>query len=570
MEDWLSVHERAYGKVYFLYSLVFVVNIIALIFLTVNYCLSKYSLEYFKEDDPDIDLTGLKGFSFSQISHDEYSPTMSNLGTTGKLFFDCYKGSCTYEKSYRCKKTECTGEGEDRKCHTYYDTCYDYDTQTEYGCSAGCRIKQNSFFGCGSSYCRGSSYSGYHYSSSSCSRSKNSKDYSYPKSCLADNLILYWKNFYYERENNTGYKQFTYLNSAVSANESCPLGKKVCGILDDLGNKYCYPEFADCPINYISTDSKGQGYNSASFNNKVIYYSNKVTDGKIVGGLFVDTDLLTQYDNKDCKILDEGTASELIDGHTNQLYRDTIKIDKTSATYKNAKSYLKWCIPGYGKEKNISKIKELKVVFDFNVTNNKDVINPIKSNFTTSYGLDLTGFLIIFIVLIILIFSFQKQNAINTYSFSFFGNRSINYFLLLFFIISFILLTIGSIIGLVNNKNLNNGLKLDLGYKIFNLLKSMNIIAFCINLFLIILAIIFIAYLYITPNIEPTNTNFHKFNDNGFSLSNYSKNNEGGYNSSDNGYNSSDYQQPLNQQTQTTNNGHQLTEDEIRGGFTYQ
>ena len=80
MEDWLSVHEHAYGKVYFLYSLVFVVNIIALIFLTVNYCLSKYSLEYFKEDDPDIDLTGLKGFSFSQISHDEYSPTMSNLG----------------------------------------------------------------------------------------------------------------------------------------------------------------------------------------------------------------------------------------------------------------------------------------------------------------------------------------------------------------------------------------------------------------------------------------------------------------------------------------------------------
>ena len=109
MEDWLSVHEHAYGKVYLLYILLFTTNIFALIFLTVNYCLSKYSLEYFKEDDPDIDLTGLKGFSFSQISHDEhdeYSPTMSNLGTTGKLYFDCYKGSCTYEKSYRCEKTE--------------------------------------------------------------------------------------------------------------------------------------------------------------------------------------------------------------------------------------------------------------------------------------------------------------------------------------------------------------------------------------------------------------------------------------------------------------------------------
>ena len=35
---------------------------------------------------------------------------------------------------------------------------------------------------------------------------------------------------------------FTYLNSAVPANEDCPPNEHQCGILDDLGNKLCYPK----------------------------------------------------------------------------------------------------------------------------------------------------------------------------------------------------------------------------------------------------------------------------------------------------------------------------------------
>ena len=64
MDEWLTVHSTAYSKVYFLYGLVFAINLGALVVLSINYCKSTYSLEFLEENDPDIDLTGLKGFSF--------------------------------------------------------------------------------------------------------------------------------------------------------------------------------------------------------------------------------------------------------------------------------------------------------------------------------------------------------------------------------------------------------------------------------------------------------------------------------------------------------------------------
>ena len=86
--------------------------------------------------------------------------------------------------------------------------------------------------------------------SSSCSRDQDTKEIdTVYQSCNADNLVLFWNNSYYRRSNRTDYKRFSYLNSAVTANESCPTGTKVCGILDNLGNKFCYPQFEDCPLN---------------------------------------------------------------------------------------------------------------------------------------------------------------------------------------------------------------------------------------------------------------------------------------------------------------------------------
>jgi hypothetical protein len=59
-------------------------------------------LEYLIEEDPDIDLTGLKSFSFIKDSDVEYDLNISNLGTTGRLYLDCFTGKCNYKRSYSC------------------------------------------------------------------------------------------------------------------------------------------------------------------------------------------------------------------------------------------------------------------------------------------------------------------------------------------------------------------------------------------------------------------------------------------------------------------------------------
>ena len=64
MEVCLIVHTRAISKVYIFYDLLFGINIISFIIGTVSYCLSRYNLKYLGEDDPDIDLTGIKSFDF--------------------------------------------------------------------------------------------------------------------------------------------------------------------------------------------------------------------------------------------------------------------------------------------------------------------------------------------------------------------------------------------------------------------------------------------------------------------------------------------------------------------------
>ena len=113
---------------------------------------------------------------------------------------------------------------------------------------------------------------------------------------------------------------------------------------------------------------------------------------------------MIKYNDEDCEKLEEATVSDLLDIHPYKLYRNSLSYDPythRSGIVQTGKSYLKWCVPGVGKEKNISKIKELKVVFDFNVTTNKDVINPIKTFSTASYFVSLSGYIGLFFLLII-------------------------------------------------------------------------------------------------------------------------------------------------------------------------
>jgi hypothetical protein len=182
----------------------------------------------------------------------------------------------------------------------------------------------------------------------------------------------------------------------------------MCGILDNLGNKLCYPQNLQCPLNYITTnksDSNYSNYGSADLYNKTFYFTNEATEnGKIIGGLFVDSDLLIKYNDEDCEKLEEGTIDNLLNSHPYKLYRNSLSYDpytNISDIVQTGKSYLKWCVPAVGKEKNISKLKELKVVFDFNVTTNKDIINPIKTFSTASYFVSLSGYIGLFFLLII-------------------------------------------------------------------------------------------------------------------------------------------------------------------------
>ena len=140
MKQWLKVHSRAYSKVNLLYGLLLGLNLLSLIICTIYYCINKYSFENFIEDDPDIDLTGLKSFSFTGKYDLYYKADLSNLGTTGKLYFDCYTGKCKYEKTYSCTKETCTiNEDEKVECTSYESTCTDSYSQNEFSCSNVCR-----------------------------------------------------------------------------------------------------------------------------------------------------------------------------------------------------------------------------------------------------------------------------------------------------------------------------------------------------------------------------------------------------------------------------------------------
>ena len=175
-------------------------------------------------------------------------------------------------------------------------------------------------------------------------------------------------------------------------------------------------------MNYITTnryDFSYTNFGSAYLQDKTVYFTNEVTeDGRVIGWLYVDRDLLIKYNDEDCVKLEEKTVSQLLDSHRYKLYRNSLSYDPymyKSALVQNGKSYLKWCVPGVGKEKNISKKKELKVVFDFNVTTNKEVIIPIKTFSTSSYFVSLPGYIGLFFLLIVFIFSFFDQNEIRPY-----------------------------------------------------------------------------------------------------------------------------------------------------------
>ena len=154
------------------------------------------------------------------------------------------------------------------------------------------------------------------------------------------------------------------MNNVVLSNETCSYKMKMCGIIDEFGNKLCLPEEDECPLNYIevipeviNTTNITEKY--IIFDNKTILFSNKKVEGKIIEGLYADSDLMLQY-NDGCQILDTDTISNFINGNK-LLYRDSLENDynpyKDINVDNKGKSYLKWC---NGKGLDLNKLREKK------------------------------------------------------------------------------------------------------------------------------------------------------------------------------------------------------------------
>ena len=384
MKGTISKH---YLIAFIIYIIILILWLITFFLSTLSYCLYIYKIKKFEENDPFIDLSGIQSFSFvkTDSNNPEYNSSVPNLGYTGELIFDCYKGLCTYYHEYPCEKEHCGG---DDGCYTIHTTCKSYPDFFEYDSSKLCRNTD----GNKCNACKNNK--GYSYINCSCSHIKDTNYYSSTYSCYADN----WKNLNFKRKNQT-FSNFDYSNNAVPSNENCPSNMHQCGILDELGNKLCYPKGINCPINYITLNSSDKNYNYKEYtiDGVKIYYTNEaIEDGKVLGGFYVDSDLMIKYNIGECQIIDTGKISELLNSHKNKLYKNSLSFDpyKDENIDKKGKAYLKWCIPGVGKERNITLVKQFTIDYNLNKTTNRE-ITKFSSTIKLLYFISLPGYIIV-------------------------------------------------------------------------------------------------------------------------------------------------------------------------------
>ena len=284
------------------------------------------------------------------------------------------------------------------------------------------------------------------------------------------------------------FSNFNYSNNAVPANGNCPSNMHQCGILDEFGNKLCYPIGYNCPINYITLNSSDKNYNYKEYTigGVKIYYTNEaIEDGKVLGGFYVDSDLMIKYNIGECQIIDTSEISELLNSQKNELYRNNLEFDvyKDENIDKKGKAYLKWCIPGVGKERNITLVKQLTLDYELNKTTNINITKFTKG-IKVPYFICLPGYIIVTITLIIttILISFRKLM----------GCGGVNMGGTIFF--SLITL-VGSFSSFVTHSELCDVNKSNFNQDIFNTIIRLNITIFWINFPLTIFIIFFICYL---------------------------------------------------------------------------
>lgn len=445
---------------------------------TLIYCLIHFKI-ILQENDPNIDLSGIKDISFNSFDKRlEYQPGISNLGETGQLILDCYTGFC----------------------RAWTDIYYEYTKKVpNYECSNYCRTHEKRC-DCSGVYLNDGFWG--------CSYKENDK-YTKQKSCYANNLILFWKKKAYQKTKVITKEFYTYCNSSIKANESCPEGTIMCGILDNLGNKLCYPSEYECPINYITTDIKDDNisdYKVFYINDTKYYYTNKKNEtGKILGGLFVDTDLLIKYDKEDCEILETDTISSFFESNYYSLYINSLDFDQYTYNniYKTGKAYLKWCVPGVGKEKNIDIIKDRTKKYEHNVTNNKDYLRPIKKKVDKYYFIILPGYILVFLNMVIssLCYCCNKINEnsetdrCNCVA-SCYRKDSWFFFISVIFCLSWLFLIISLFLSIKPLYLLFSALGTQFINHLIIMLIILYLVFICLNIFIIIIFGLFFHFLY--------------------------------------------------------------------------
>ena len=383
-----------------------ILGIFTFIFICIAYGKS-VGMNKLIENDPDRNITSLSSFDFYDYTPEEYSPDLPNLGTTGRLYYNCYSGICTKYVEKTCEKEVCEKVGNETKCHYEKYDCSYYSDYLYHPCSSECRRNDGEF-------CYSCAVHSYRDSSRGKCDHESDDDYSASKSCHADNLILKWKSLSYRKTNN---RRYTYINNVVSENEECRSKMKSCGFINSYKDKLCINSGDSCPINSI-IKSENPPINEIEYkkvklnDNTIFYYTNQnETNGTIVEALYADSDLLIRYDT-DCEIIDTNTIKDFIEDNK-IIYRglsyDPYKIDNIN---NRGNSYLKWCSPLHGENVSISRIREIYQVYKYNISINLEVNKAeqyYKNVFKPCFITQIVGICLLVLTIIISILCFLNE-----------------------------------------------------------------------------------------------------------------------------------------------------------------
>ena len=372
---------------------------------------SKIKSDFKKRPEINVDkiVSGLKSFIFTEeTSRPRYFPAEANLGLTGNLYLDCYKGTCS--KIVRETKEVCY----DDDCETIVEYNNQIDINKE--CSEEC-------FELKGEYCYDKCSDYYDSKNGVCSRNTND-NYNRKKVCFGDNIIYFWKGKKYNSD-NIQTKNYTYINNAKLKEEPCPSNTKNCGILDDNGNKLCLPLDSECPINFISETILNENYNYSStvIDNKTFYYiyDNSINNTrKIIAGLFADSDIFLNFDEEEYITLDTDTISGFLkDNYI--LYRG-LKLGYNPYNISNidekGKSYLKI---RYNKNLDLASLRKEHQQYLINQTMNEKIVGTVRKRFKSFYIMGMIFYIIaILFISFSLYFYFKGEDAILCHYITFF------------------------------------------------------------------------------------------------------------------------------------------------------